>query len=241
VTANGSAITVAPAGPIAPGQTRFEFVRAGGGEPEIFIAGLRPGVTVEQFTAALRADPEGGQAIEMVYLDGGASLSEAVARRAATFNLRPNTTYVAMNIEGENAAAWEFTTFAVGANANGAAPPAADATVNFIDLRFTGARTLPRNGTIRFRNQGWAPHFALAARLRSGAASAAVGRALRGDNQRALGRVLDFESTIEVQSLITRGSNVVNEVRFPRTGRYALICFFEGHAEQGMYRVVRIR
>jgi hypothetical protein len=39
VTAAGNAITVTPAGPIAPGQTRFEFVRAGGGEPVIFVAG----------------------------------------------------------------------------------------------------------------------------------------------------------------------------------------------------------
>ena len=53
--------------------------------------------------------------------------------------------------------------------------------------------------------------------------------------------MLDFQNAGSLQSLVTRGSDVVNEVRFPRRGRYALICFFEGHAEQGMYRVVRVR
>jgi hypothetical protein len=240
VTAGGATLTVAPPGPLSSGPTRFEFVRTSG-EPEITVAALRAGVTVEQFTTALRSDPSGSDAIELVHLDGGASLSEALPRSAATFELRANTTYVVVNIEGDAPSAWEVTTFTVGGTPNGAARPAADATVNMVDLRFTGARTLPRDGTIRVRNRGWAPHFAFAARLRPGASSAAVGRALRGDNERAVGRVLDFESAIEVQPLVTRGADVVNEVRFPRRGRYALICFFEGHAQQGMYRVVRVR
>jgi hypothetical protein len=241
VTAAGTTLTVSPGGPLAAGQTRFEFVRSGEGEPEISIGALRPGVTVEQFTAALRTDRSGSSAIEMVHIVGGAGLNEGVQRHVATFALTANTTYVAINIEGENPQGWEVVSFATGGASGGAAAPQADATVNMIDNRFTGARTLPRNGTIRFRNRGWAPHFALAARVRAGASTAAVGRALRGGNERALGRVLDFRSVIEPQTLITRGADVVNEVRFPRAGRYALICFFEGHAQQGMYRVVRVR
>ncbi|MEA2180449.1 MAG: hypothetical protein QOG77_3746 [Solirubrobacteraceae bacterium] len=241
VTTNGTTLTVTPGGTLAPGQTRFEFVRAGGGQPELFVAALRAGVTIDQFTAALRADPEGGKALELAYLDGGASLDAALPRRFATFALRANTTYVAMNIEGENPSGWEFTTFTVGGTPNGAAAPSADATVNFVDLRFTGDRTLPRNGTIRFRNRGWAPHFALAAPVRAGVSSSQVGRALRSGSDRTMGRALDFQRVIEPQALITRGADVVNEVRFPRAGRYALICFFEGHAAQGMYRVVRVR
>ena len=64
-----------------------------------------------------------------------------------------------MNTEGENRAAFEVTPFTVGPTPNGATAPRADATVTMVDLRFTGASTLPRNGSIRFRNNGWAPHF----------------------------------------------------------------------------------
>jgi hypothetical protein len=32
-----------------------------------------------------------------------------------------------------------------------------------------------------------------------------------------------------------------NEVRFPRRGRYVMVCFFEGHNSQGMYKFVRVR
>ncbi len=239
VTAAGNTLTVSPGGPLAAGQTRFQFTKTGDAEPEITIAALRAGVTVEAFTAALRANPD--DAIELAYLDGGASLAGDRESAVATFALRASTTYVALNIEGENPQGWEVVPFTVGAQANGAAPPSADADVRMVDLRFRGDATLPRNGTIRFRNQGWAPHFALAAPVRRGATSADVGRALRAGNDRAVGRVLDFRNVIEPQSLITRGADVRNEVRFPRAGRYALICFFENHAQQGMYRVVRVR
>jgi hypothetical protein len=238
VTAGGSTLTVTPAGPLAAGPTRIEFVRASG-KPSLSIAALRPGVTVEAFTAALRTSDD--RALEMIYLDAGADLDATATRSVSTVSLRPGLTYVAVNTEGENRAGYEITPFAVGATPSGATAPSADATLNMVDLRFTGSRTLPLNGTIRVRNQGWAPHLALSAPLRAGATSAAIARALRGNSRRALGRLLDFENTGSVQSLVTRGSDVVNEVRFPRAGRYALICFFATHAQQGMYRVVRVR
>jgi hypothetical protein len=238
VTAGGSSLTVTPAGPLAAGPTRIEFVRTSG-EPSLSIAALRPGVTVEAFTAALRRSDD--EAIEMLYIDGGADLNADEPRSISTVSLRPGLTYVAVNTEGSNRAAFEVTPFTVGTTANGATAPRADATVRMVDLRFTGDRTLPRDGTIRFRNEGWAPHFALAARLRRGATSAAIGRALKGSSQRALGRLLDFRNAREPQALITRGADSVNEVRFPRAGRWALICFFENHEAQGMYRVVNVR
>ena len=63
--------------------------------------------------------------------------------------------------------------------AHGRTGPAPDAQVVVRDNRFRGSRTLPRNGTIRVRNVGWAPHIAIAFPLRRGAAPGAVGTALR--------------------------------------------------------------
>ena len=54
-------------------------------------------------------------------------------------------------------------------------------------------------------------------------------------------RPLNFRKSIEAQSLITRGTVNYNELRFPKRGRYVMVCFFEGHNAQGMFRFVRVR
>ena len=227
-----------PAGTLASGPTRIEFVRTAG-EPSLSIGALKAGVTVEAFTAALRRSDD--EAIGMIDIDAGADLNADEPRWTSTASLQAGSTYVAVNTEGENRAGFEVTPFTVGTTPNGATAPRADATVTMIDLRFTGASTLPRNGTIRFRNTGWAPHFAIAAPLRSGATSAQIGEALKSSRQRRLAQLLDFGNAGEPQALVTRGADTVNQVRFPKAGKWALICFFESHAQQGMYRVVNVR
>jgi hypothetical protein len=239
VTVTESSLTVGATGPLATGPTRFEFVNSDESAPEVAIAALRPGVTVDAFSAALRSNPDA--AIEMVHLDGGATLTEADASRAVTMTLRASSTYVAVNLAGDNPADWEVVSFSTSDQANGASPPRADARVNIFDLRFRGAKRLPRNGVVRFENKGWAPHFALAAPLKRKAKQRAVARALLRNAQRPLERLLDFSKSIEAQSLITRGAVNYNELRFPKRGRYVMVCFFEGHNTQGMFRFVRVR
>jgi hypothetical protein len=239
VTASESSLTLGATSPLAAGDTRFEIVNSGNDPLEITIGALRDGATVAEFTTALRTDPNA--AIEMAHLDGGVSLSPGERRRAVTFALRPSSTYVAVNLAGDNPADWEVVEFATTGQDNGAAAPQADARVRIVDLRFRGAKRLPRNGVVRFENAGWAPHFALAAPLKRNAKQRAVARALLRNAQGPLGRLLDFERSIEPQSLITRGSVNYNEVRFPRRGRYVMVCFFEGHNAQGMFRFVRVQ
>jgi hypothetical protein len=240
VTASATTLAVGVTGPLAAGPTRFEVAKVGGEELEINIAALRPGVTREQVTAALKGeDPEA--AIELVHLDGGASLSAGDQRRVVTLSLRPDTTYLVVNTSAERPSDWETAEFTVGGQPNGATAPQADARVRISDLRFRGATTLPRRGVVRFENAGWAPHFAIAAPLRRGARTRAVGLALRHSADRRLGRLVDFDSAIQPQTLITRGAVNYNEVRFPRRGRYVMACFFENHQRQGMYRFIRVR
>jgi hypothetical protein len=237
VTVSASSLTVGATGPLASGPTRFNFVNSDGGAPEVTIAALRPGVTVDAFSTALRSNPDA--AIEMAHLDGGATFGGA--SRAVTMNLRPSSTYVAVNLAGDNPADWEVVSFSTSDQANGASAPRADARINIFDLRFRGAKRLPRNGVVRFEHKGWAPHFALAAPLRRNAKQRAVARALLRNANRPLERLLDFENSIEAQSLITRGAVDYNELRFPKRGRYVLVCFFEGHNTQGMFRFVQVR
>ena len=107
VTAGGSTLTVTPAGPLAAGPTRVEFVRTSG-EPSLSLAALRPGVTVEAFTAALRKGDN--EAIELLYIDAGADLDAQEDESVSTISLRPGLTYVAVNTEGRNRAAFEVVT-----------------------------------------------------------------------------------------------------------------------------------
>jgi hypothetical protein len=239
ISASETTLNVGVSSPLAAGPTRFEVTNEGGDELEITIGALRPGVTLAQFRAALGSDPD--EAIELVHLDGGVALTADQERRAVTFRLRPNTTYLVANIAGDNPADWEIVDFTVGDQANGASVPEADARVRIVDLRFRGARTLPRRGIVRFENDGWAPHFAVAAPLRKGARKREVATALRRNRERRLGQLVNFEQTTEPQSLITRDAINFNEVRFPRRGRYVMVCFFENHHQQGMYRFVRVR
>ena len=45
-----------------------------------------------------------------------------------------------------------------------------------------------------------------------------------------------------LQNLIS-GGNAANsqEIRFPKAGRYGLVCFFNGHHVLGMYRVITVK
>jgi hypothetical protein len=239
VTASATAVSASPA-PVAPGATRFEFVTSGlQRATSVYLAAPKPGLSNDEVIAALRANPDSG--LELADLVASVSL-EPGATRAITVEIEPNRSYVLVNDLGaDNPQDWIFAPLATGGAPTGATAPDPDATVVMRDLRFGGASRLPRDGTIRVTNVGWAPHFALAAPLRPGARRGKVVRALRSGSNRAMGRVLNFRNSVELASLLTRGAVTDQEVTFNRRGRYALVCFYEGHNAQGMYRIVRVR
>ena len=239
VTASATAISASPT-PVAPGATRFVLASTEKkAEMGVVLAAPKPGRTTAEVIAAVRADPD--TAFEVVDLVASVTLPPG-GERAVTVEIKPDTSYLLLNDAGkQNPADWIITPLATGGAPTGATAPEPDAEVRMRDLRFRGDRTLPRDGTIRVRNVGWAPHFALAAPLKRGARRGAVGRALRSDRERALGRLLDFRNVQEVSSVLTRGASADYDVTFGKRGRYVLICFVEGHNTQGMFRFVRVR
>jgi hypothetical protein len=237
ITASATSVTASPT-PVAPGATRFAFA-SDGVEAGVFLVAVKPGRTADEAIAAIRTNPD--TSFEVIDIVASASVAPG-AGRAVTAEIKPSTTYLIVTDGGkENPAEWVIVPLATGGSPTGATAPAPDAQVQMRDLRFVGDRTLPRNGTIRVRNIGWAPHFAFAAKLKRNARRGAVGRAIVAGRDRDLNRLLDFRNSLELTSLLTRGAAADQEVRFPRRGRYVLVCFFENHNAQGMYRFVRVR
>ena len=239
ISASATTLTASPT-PVAPGATRFVITSTEQkAEMGVVIATPKPGRTVDEVLAAVRANPD--TSFDVVDLVASVTVAPG-AERAVTIDIKPDTSYLLVNDAGqEDPSKWVVTSLATGGPPTGATAPEPDAEILMRDLRFRGDRTLPRNGTVRVRNVGWAPHFALAAPLKRGARPRAVARALRSNRQRALGALLNFRNTFEVSSVLTRGASADYEVSFAKRGRYVLVCFVEGHNTQGMYRFVRVR
>ncbi len=225
VTVSQGNIAFAPAAPTAGGPTRFTY----SGRGELNLVTLRAGVSVDQLRQALQSRNQDA-ALDLVFL-------EATVRpdTPATVDLRPNTTYVV----AAGARAQALTTFTTGAD-SGATAPRPDARIRMVDYGFRGPATLPRNGRIRFANDGTTFHFAIAFPLRPDVPARRANRIFRGTNQRAIGSVV-AGPPVDALGLISQGSTQDNEVRFPRRGRYAMVCFFGEHNRLGMTRVYRVR
>jgi hypothetical protein len=248
LTAGPTSATVQATGPLAAGPTRFDVTREGNKDVAVYVFLLNPGVTFDEFKAAIeRDDRTGGEvALGLAWIQAAVALSGRDNRRAVTFNLRPGQTYHVLTELDEEPARGQarqrgFASFTTSGAANGAAAPAPAATVRMQGLRFRGAGTLPRQGVVRFVNNDGTQHFAIAFPLRKGVTSARLRRVLRSGPERAFGRLIAGNPSL-LQGLIS-GGGVANdqEVRFAKAGRYGLICFIHEHQELGMVRIVRVR
>ena len=248
VTASPTSVSVQASGPLPEGPTTFAVSRQRARSGlSVYFGLLNPGVSLEQFQAELRRDDRTGRtsSLGLVSIQASVSLGGGETRHDVTFRLKPGLTYVLVSerdTEGQDATPSRgFSTFTTSAASNGATAPRPDARIRMVDLRFRGDRVLPRRGVVRFENFGGVPHFAIAFPLRSGVTTAQFGRALRAESERQLGRLLAGEPA-SLQNLISGGGTANDQaVRFPRAGRYGLVCFFNEHHRLGMYRVVRVR
>jgi hypothetical protein len=244
VSASPTAVAVQAAGSLAAGPTRFDITRQGDKDVGVYVALLNQGVSLPELQAAIVRDGRNGEsALGLVWIQASVSLSASEPRHAVTFNLRPGLTYVVLaEADTERGTPQRsFTTFTTSGQANGATAATPAATVRMQGLRFRGSSTLPRQGVVRVENRDGVPHFAIAFPLRKGVTARRFGRVLRSDSERAFGRVVAGQP-YGLQNIIS-GGNIANdqEVRFPKAGRYALVCFFNEHHVLGMYRVVTVR
>jgi hypothetical protein len=248
VTASPTTVAVQASGPVPAGPTRFDVAREGNKDVSVYFFLLNGGVSVQEFQAAMRSDDQSGgeSALGLISIQASVSLSGSETRHGVTFNLRPGVTYLVLSEADEEGGRNQprergLATLTTTGASNGATSPAPAATVRMVNLRFRGDRVLPRRGVVRVENPDGVPHFAAAFPLRKRVTSKQFGRALRANSERAFGRVVGG-APYGLQSIIS-GGNTANdqEVRFPKAGRYALVCFFNGHERLGMYRVVTVR
>jgi hypothetical protein len=244
VSASPTTVAVQTPAALAAGPTRFDITRQGSKDVGVYFALLNQGVSLQELQAAIARDGRNGEsALGLVWIQASATLTAREPRHAVTFNLRPGLTYVVLAEEETDSGTPQraFTMFTTSGQANGATAPAPAATVRMQGLRFRGSAVLPRQGVVRMENRDGVPHFAIAFPLRKGVTTQRFGRVLRSNNERAFGRLVAGQP-YELQNLIS-GGNTANdqEVRFPKAGRYALVCFFNEHHRLGMYRFVTVR
>jgi plastocyanin len=246
VHASPTAVSIDATGPLPAGATRFNFVRpAAKTTLDAYVFVLVPGVSIDQLAQTLRREDgtESDSALGLVSIQASTTLTPGDTEQAVTFNVKPGLTYyVVVEQEVEKGAVPRaFGSFASSGTASGAAAPAARATVRLQGLRFRGASTLPQNGVVRFENRDGVAHFALAFPVRKGTTRAKLGKALASTNQSAFGNLIAGNPYM-AQNIISGGDTTdYQEVSFPKKGKYALVCFIEGHERLGMYRIVTVK
>jgi hypothetical protein len=239
-----TAVTVTGADALKAGPTRFEFSVADGKEQFGVLFAFAPDTTVEEFEKALPKGP--GAVLQLGSIEASASLAGRSDKRALTATLKPGVTYAAVQATADNGSKWKHSLFTVGQETSTAVAPTPDATVRFVDYGFRGSKTLPRNGVVRFENDGKSPHFAVAFPLRKGADPKAAVRAMKKNQEKRFMRMAGGEPT-EPQGLITGGAVNDVEVKFAKKGTYVLACFFSDgprakpHAARGMVRAVTVK
>jgi hypothetical protein len=241
-----TAVTLTGAESLQGGPTKITFTNPDGVEENfggLYL--LRDGLTAEEFQSRVAA--EGQRAVWWLgTMEASAALVDADATHSTTVTLQPGGTYVAFQAVADDPEDWILTSFTVGTGSNGASLPEPDATVDMDDFVFAGDKRLPREGTIRFRNVGTAPHFSVAFPLKAKARFKKFRRLIMRNKERQSQRLVGGPPT-EIQGIVSGGAVNTTDLQFARAGRYALVCFFstadnrKGHHEIGMVNQVRVR
>jgi hypothetical protein len=242
-------VTVGSGNAVVPaGVTRLEFRNSSRRAPaEATLVALKQGVTLARFRRALRSAQRGPAPLKRVAtFEAGGSLTPG-GRYVTTVALKPDTTYIVGNIT-ESSTTSPLDTFETGQTPGSGTRPEPDATVELYDFAFGMPATLPRNGTVRFENQGERLHIAVAIPVRRGASRVAAVRAFLRNEERRAGRLIDERRAIEPLGVVSGETTNDVEVRFPRAGDYLFACFIgdgekgnPSHNTLGMVKAFRVR
>lgn len=234
-----------PSTPIAGGPTRLAVRNSGKRPGELAVVSLRAGVTVQQLRARLRRRAAGPQDFKRLVVFEAGSFIAPGATYTTTIDLKPDATYVVLNI-ARNVGNSPLAPFSVGAAGTGTRPVPAKV-VGMYDYAYAMDPSLPRRGVVRFENRGDRIHFAVAFPLRRGASRAAAVRALIRNQERRFTRLAIEQDAYEPVGVVSGGSVNDVEVNFRRPGNWVFACFLSDgergaeHNTLGMVKAFRVR
>lgn len=245
VNASTAATTLDNPGPLAAGPTTFNIVRAGNYTTAVYVVLLVPGISLDEILATLASEDgkDESSALGQVSIQGSISIPKTAPSGTLTVNLKPGLTYyiVTENEDSSGKGPYPRSVVAVSTtgDANGAVAPPADASITAQGLRFHGASTLPRSGSLKFTNNDGVAHHAIAFPLRKGTTRAQFGKALL--NEKALGKILRGEPA-ELHNVLSGGRvSDTSQYKLPSGGTYGLVCFIDQHFLLGMTKIVKVK
>lgn len=211
------------------------------------LASLDEDYTTDEAEADIKAGLERGKVSALrrfernVTLVGGVS---SVPDRTATFwvDLEPGS-YVALDTEGRtNAAKWVPLT--VSGLDTGASMPSGSRIKAVRDATWAKRpASMPRKGTLTFKNRSTSNHFVIMAKMNKGATLADVKEFLMTEEGRP---PVDFRASI-ISAAISPGHDLAFNYKLP-AGTYVVLCFWPDadmrgmpHALMGMVRTIKLR
>lgn len=221
-------------------QVRFTTRRK---DATLALFELQPGVTPEQFAAALAQASGPRDVRDLAALRYAPEIGRG-QDATVYLDLRAGT-YVAADVSGTGAPAPQQT-IAVSPRAAGtplARTPPTVARIVMRDFRYAAPARLPRQGVLRYANSGQTFHYADAIRLRAGASFTKALRALRAGRPKVPGSI-GFSPLV---GLVGPGQTGATRYRLA-PGRYVLVSFYsdaDSHGRPqtrlGMERAITVR
>jgi hypothetical protein len=246
VAAKAGAVTISGDAALKQGPTMFHFSGAGKGGKEVdyTLFALKAGASEAQLLAAsakLKGPPTPLEKFGTFVL--GATLS----KQSPSYDVSVSLATGAYLLVDDTAAPKVVGTFAVGAGSAGASPAAPVATVTLTDFEISAPATLPRSGTIRFRNAGKSLHFVAMIRTASPATAMKTAMLLH-QGKDAKAQKLATGELAPPLGLISPGVTDDVVLRKIPPGSYVLACFYgdasshgKEHTMLGMEAVVIVR
>jgi len=236
LTMNGTKITVS--GTLHSGGVRIVSKVSNESQGSPVLIRLDPGVTVDQFMAALpklEADQNNIEGIGSFVFSPQANKGTSSAQA----NLAAGQ-YIAADLTPPGQPA--LTTFEITKSQSPAALPSPKATISSIEFAFRGAAVLHEGELVRIANRGFLVHMIVAARARSAADAQEIARLLKeGKNGKAGKLATNFYA---FDNILSRGA-YQQLVIHNRPGHWVLACFMDTqdhreHTRLGMERVIQI-
>jgi hypothetical protein len=240
LTLSKTSITVS--GSTVSGGVNVVSTAIGVKEGSTILLLLKPGVTVAEVEAAIKAgagkDPNRATKYGSIVFDAEASAGQ---KSEVQTDLVPGQ-YVALGASGEGGPKVKMP-FTVTAAANPAVLPTPQATVRSIDFGFKGPATLHDGEIVRFENEGFVVHMDVAFPAKSRAAATKIVHGLLTGHEKGLEKLVSgapfgFAGPLSHEAF-------VQETITAKPGWYVQACFMEtedgrDHTRLGMERIIKI-